>query len=412
MYRMELNYISRSGGSKGKRDGSRPVEHGFSATAAIAYRTGSIVTDYRTGVVHDYTKKARVGHSEIVPPPAAPAWALHREALWNAVESAEARKDARLAHEFIVCLPFGMTKKREIEMVRNLAQRIVEQHGIVIEFAIHDDDPKRWDGTDKGIVGRHAHVLMTTRRMTRDGFSKDKAREFSDRVEGPKTLRFWREQWALIGNKHLEKAGLEERWDHRTLEVQKTDALARGDAEKAEAFDRLPGVHLGAVATALERDGLPTFVGDLNRSIAAENAARKLARTRTHAEESLQELERQLLELRNEQETDEITKSTGQGKNDPRWAEFERDLLHVGQFQFGLGFTDIASALRETEGRFIELADALNQQGKGVGELARLVAEQLAKYEQEEFQQQIERDAIQDHSTEHVHRDDSPLPSP
>lgn len=411
MYRMELNYISRSGGSKGKRDGSRPVEHGFSVTAAIAYRTGSVVTDNRTGVVHDYTKKARVGYSEIVPPPAAPAWALHREALWNAVESAEARKDARLTNEFIVCLPLGMTKKREVEMVRDLAQSIVDQHGIIIEFAIHDDDPKRWDGIDKGIVGRHAHMLMTTRRLTPNGFSKDKAREFSDRVEGPKTLCFWREQWARIGNKHLEKAGLEERWDHRTLEAQKKDALARGDTAKAEAFDRLPGVHLGAVATALERDGLPTFVGDLNRSIVAENASRKLARARMYAEESLQELERQLLELLNVQETDEIAKSTGQGKNDPRWEEFRSELLHVGQFQFGLGFTEVASALREAEGRFSELADALNHQGKGVGELARLIAEQLAKYAQEEFQQQIERDAISDHSTEHGHRDDGPLSS-
>lgn len=98
MYRLELNYISRDGGSKGKKRDAAKQGHGFSATAAIAYRSGSIVTDYRTGEVHDYTRKCRVGHTEIILPPGAPSWANHREALWNAVEAAEVRKDARLAH--------------------------------------------------------------------------------------------------------------------------------------------------------------------------------------------------------------------------------------------------------------------------------------------------------------------------
>ena len=112
MYRLELNYISRDGGKKGKQRDAAKQGHGFSSTAAAAYRSGGIVTDYRTGEVHDYTRKRRIGHTEIVVPPGAPSWASHREALLNAVEAAEARKDARLAHEFIVALPHGLTKEQ------------------------------------------------------------------------------------------------------------------------------------------------------------------------------------------------------------------------------------------------------------------------------------------------------------
>lgn len=144
MYRLELNYISRDGGSKGKKRDAAKQGHGFSATAAIAYRSGSIVTDYRTGEVHDYTRKCRVGHTEIVLPPGAPSWANHREALWNAVEAAEVRKDARLAHEFIVALPHHLTPEQKIALVRDLAQSVADRHGLPVDFAIHADDPKTW----------------------------------------------------------------------------------------------------------------------------------------------------------------------------------------------------------------------------------------------------------------------------
>ncbi|AOD15290.1 mobilization protein [Xanthomonas fragariae LMG 25863] len=172
MYRCELNYISRSGGKKSRPDAATRAEHQFSVTAAIAYRTGSMITDHRTGVVHDYRRKQRVEHTEIVVPTMAPAWARHRETLWNAVEAAESRKDARLANEFILCLPYGMSLEREIAMVREFAQAVMERYGVAIEFAIHEDDTRRWDGSEKLSGGRHAHVLMSTRMLTAGGFSK------------------------------------------------------------------------------------------------------------------------------------------------------------------------------------------------------------------------------------------------
>src|SRR3546814_3517256 len=59
---------------------------GRSATAAAAYRAGVEITDERTGLVHDYTRKKGVEHSELMLPTDAPEWAVDRDRLWNAAQ--------------------------------------------------------------------------------------------------------------------------------------------------------------------------------------------------------------------------------------------------------------------------------------------------------------------------------------
>ncbi|MGH8759163.1 MAG: MobQ family relaxase [Burkholderiales bacterium] len=392
MYRCEMNYISRSGGKKGRSVGISHAKHQFSATAAVAYRTGSVVTDYRTGMVHDYRRKGRVEHSEIVAPKGAPSWTSHRETLWNAVEAAELRKDARLANEFILCLPYLMTREQEIAMVREFAQAAVERHGIAIEFAIHKDDPKRWDGAGKRIDGRHAHVLMTTRALLPDGFSKSKAREFSGQLEGPKTLEFWREQWAAIGNRHMADAGLAERWDQRTLEAQREEAQAQGETVKAVELDRMPGVHLGAAATAFERRGIETFLGGLNRAIAAENRARRLGHKRKGVEVALEEFEQRLAELQKEQEAKPTPMVERKGHEDHRWPEYERELMHLGTMEPRIDPRYLKLNLQFIENRFVELADAMEAQGLGVSELAQRMVTELAKLDSPQSEATVEVD--------------------
>jgi hypothetical protein len=391
MYRLELNYISRDGGSKGRKRDAAKQGHGFSATAAIAYRSGGVVKDYRTGEVHDYTRKRRIGHTEIVLPPGAPSWASHREALWNAVEAAEPRKDARLMHEFIVALPHGLTPEQEIAMVRDLAQSVADRHGLPVDFAIHGDDPKKWDGSAKGIVGKHAHLAMPTRELTPKGFSKIKGREFIDRKLGPKTLRYWREQWALIGNTHMERAGLDERWDHRTLSVQREDALERGDIAAAEELDRLPGVHIGAAATALERQGIDTYWGNLNRIILAQNAERRLGHERKRIEESMAALERRLAELRSAQEADATQPEPSD--DDPRWAAFERTFMHAVQFEHGLSLIGLTAPMDALKARFSAYMDTAEEQGMTPEEFAQAYAKGLAEQDRRGMQEQAARDA-------------------
>lgn len=392
MYRLELNYISRNGGKVGKRDADKKQEHGFSAVAAIAYRTASIVTDNRTGEVHDYRRKRRVGHSEIILPAGAPAWATHREALWNAAEAAEPRKDARLANEFIVCLPYGLTCEQEIELVRDLAQSITDRHGVAVEFAIHEDNRRRWDGTDKGIRGRHAHLLMTTRALTGDGLSKAKAREFTDHTLGPQTLRYWRERWAIIGNKHLERADLDERWDHRTLKAQHDEALERGDLARAAELDRAPGVHLGPMSTALERKGVNTWLGDRLRAILAENALRQLDREMKETKASIAALELRLRELHDEQEAEDAAEVCTEDGDDLRWAVFEDTFMRRAQ-ELDLSFGEMTRALPAFKAQqFPAYMDAAEKQGWTPETLAREFAQRMLEEDRQRMHEQARRD--------------------
>jgi len=111
---------------------------GHSATAAAAYRSGSEVTDERTGEVHDYSRKDGVAHSEIVLPAHAPQWAHDREKLWNAVEAAEDRKNSTVSREFLISFPAELTGPDSLElrqhMAREYTQALVEKHGFAAEF--------------------------------------------------------------------------------------------------------------------------------------------------------------------------------------------------------------------------------------------------------------------------------------
>ena len=69
-----------------------------------------------------------------------------------------------------------------------------------------------------------------------------------------------RKEWADIQNAALEKAGIAARVDHRSLEEQ--------------GIDQEPTLHMGVAATAMERKGEVTELGDLNREITARNAYR------------------------------------------------------------------------------------------------------------------------------------------
>src|SRR3546814_2499472 len=65
----------------------------------------------------------------------------------------------------------------------------------------------------------HAHVMLTMRDLTGEGFGK-KNRDWNaaERLEG------WRAAWADHANRALERAGCDERLDHRSLKDQREAA--------------------------------------------------------------------------------------------------------------------------------------------------------------------------------------------
>jgi hypothetical protein len=98
----------------------------------------------------------------------------------------------------------------------------------------------------------HAHILTTTRVLSAEGLT-DKTRVLDAASTGGPEIEAMRGVWAGLQNHALELAGQEERVDHRSLEVQREEALSLGDTVKAEELDREPELKLGPAANAIER---------------------------------------------------------------------------------------------------------------------------------------------------------------
>ena len=76
----------------------------------------------------------------------------------------------------------------------------------------------------------------------------------------------WRQGWADTANRYLEAAGRPERLDLRSYERQ--------------GLDKLPTVHLGPAASQMEKRGIRTDKGEVNRQIAADNKLLKEIKAR------------------------------------------------------------------------------------------------------------------------------------
>ena len=235
-YRLEAKVISRA--------------KGRSATASAAYRSGGVIADERTGELYDYSAKRGVLHSEIMAPPNTPAWMLDREELWNAVERVEQRRDAQLARDFLLSLPYELTHEQRVEVTRDFLREEIVSRGMIADFSIHAPD-RRSDPRN-----HHAHVMVTMRDLTAGGFGM-KNREWNRTA----LLEHWRERWGNVVNRHLERHGHEARVDHRSLADQ--------------GIDREPEPKQGPVATEMERGGRQSHAGDDRRAVKERNAERE-----------------------------------------------------------------------------------------------------------------------------------------
>ncbi len=216
---------------------------GRSATAAIAYRVAERIEDRRTGLVFDYAARGGVDHTEILAPDHAPDWVRDRSELWNRVEESETRKNSQVAREVRVALPAELTHEARVALVREFAQEQFVDRGMVADIALHA--PGR-DGDDRN---DHAHILLTTREIGPEGFTT-KNRDWN-KVE---VLEGWREAWAWDSNAALERAGIEDRVDHRTLVAQRDEALELASAARERGDE---GAELVQTVRAIELDRPP-----------------------------------------------------------------------------------------------------------------------------------------------------------
>ena len=231
IYHLRATMISRS--------------QGRSATAASAYRVAERIEDRRTGLTFDYAARGGVDHTEILAPDHAPDWVRDRSELWNRVEESETRKNSQVAREVRVALPDELTHAQRVTLVRDYAQAQFVDRGMVADIAIHA--PGR-EGDERN---HHAHILLTTREVDAEGFTT-KNRDWN-KVE---VLEGWREAWARDSNAALERAGIEDRVDHRTLVAQREEALELASAAR-ERGDEGAELHETVRAMSLDRPPLP-----------------------------------------------------------------------------------------------------------------------------------------------------------
>lgn len=204
---------------------------GRSAVAAAAYRAGERLTNNRDGRVHDYTNKPII-EAFILAPDDAPSWAFDRERLWNGVEAAEKRKDAKVAREYELALPAEISADARRHLAATFARQLVDRYGVAVDVAIHPPSP---EGDQRN---HHAHLLTTTRIIGRDGLGA-KTRALDVSSSASVEVEALRKDWARLINGALAQANLSERVDHRSFERQ-GKALA-------------PTIKLGPMISAMER---------------------------------------------------------------------------------------------------------------------------------------------------------------
>ena len=211
IYHFSVKIVSRSSGA--------------SCVAKAAYIAGEKIRNERDGITHDYRRKHEVIHKEIMLPAGAPERFRERSVLWNAAEKKETRKNSQTARSIDAALPRELSRDEQIDLVRNFVAQNFTSRGMCADFAIHD----KQDGNP------HVHILLTTRRVDADGFTT-KDRSWNDRA----MLEKWRESWADWCNHKLYFVS-DERIDHRSYADQ--------------GIDKIPTVHLGTGACAIEKKG-------------------------------------------------------------------------------------------------------------------------------------------------------------
>ena len=228
----------------------------------------------------------------------------------------ETAKDSRLAREFVVALPIELNREEQIALLQDFIREQFVSDGMCADAAIHDTDGHnphahilltvrpldewgKWqyktekeylcvrDGEERGFtaaefktaqadgwekqypykVGKKK-VYMTPSAAEAQGLVRadkhpkstryGRQNPISERWNSEEQLVAWRAAWADVSNRCLERAGREDRIDHRS--------------NAARGLDEIPTIHEGVAAQALERRGIISDRCELNRQIKADNA--------------------------------------------------------------------------------------------------------------------------------------------
>ncbi len=238
---------------------------GASAVRLAAYRAGERLRSDLTGRIHNYTRKKEVLHRQILAPANAPAWALERARLWNTIDTMETRKDAQVAREVEVALPLALAPTDNLEMLRVWVKETFVAAGMVADVCYHNKPGNP-----------HAHILLTLREIGPDGFGR-KNRSWNN----PNLVETWRESWANIVNRYLEKAGLDFRIDHRSYKRQGLDLKPKKHIPRPNIFNK----------EKIESLSLENRLIEIERELKRQRIAEKKSQNTNESRPTISEIE-------------------------------------------------------------------------------------------------------------------------
>lgn len=239
---------------------------GHSAVAAAAYISGTKLFNEYDHRTRDYSNKKGVIHSEILLPQNAPSEFSDRATLWNSVEREEKQHNSQLARRIIVALPKELSHEDNIKLLKQYCQEQFVSKGMCCDLAFHDE----------GNGNPHAHILLTMRAIGENGKWLPKSHkvydldEHGERIKLPsgnwkshkentvdwndkRYAEIWRNEWETLQNQYLSNAQRPERVSLQSYEKQ--------------GVEQIPTIHMGAALTNMERKGVQTEIGNINRQI-------------------------------------------------------------------------------------------------------------------------------------------------
>ncbi len=248
------------------------------------------------GVTYYPKYKEDLVHNEVMLPENAPEKYRDPSVLWNSVEMNEKSSNAQLARTYRVELPNEWSYELATEVMRDYVRRNFVDPGMCAQFAIHDSENEK-----TGQRNLHCHIMLTMRSIDDQGHWMSKQRkvyltdENGDRIplidkktgcqkldnqnrkqwkcttvstndwSNKEKAKIWRKDLVDTINAVNEKTGMTENfWEHRSF--------------KDQGLEIIPQIHLGEKASAMERAGIRTIRGDINREIIAKNAVINAAR--------------------------------------------------------------------------------------------------------------------------------------
>lgn len=213
-----------------------------SVVAKSAYNSGSRLVSTKTGMVHDYTSKAKdkilhlvdsdghkytqiieknLLHTALITPAIAGNIVVTRENFWNTLEQVETRKNAQFGSEIDVMFPDGISGQQRIELAESYSQILSDRYNVLVDVSIHRPHSHAQHKSDGAVVelttnNFHAHILLSSREIVADktggyGLStrknwlqwSTKERLLKGLNGRGDELKYLRALWADMANEHL-----------------------------------------------------------------------------------------------------------------------------------------------------------------------------------------------------------------